>query len=117
MTNRMYLQSDNGGNGILIQDIENRKWYYWDESQLPVFLNGSDDENVAAIKAAIASGDMYDSEDWFNEFSDDELSEHYISEYDGMSLNEIDSMENYETDIYSGDRRPLGHDETHWIEI
>lgn len=119
---KMYLESNNGGYGILVTGGE--RWYYWDESQLPVTLNGKDEdgrlddnENVKIILKAIESGDMYDVDDWLDEFSNEELEPHYISAYDGLDIEGIDNLENYKTDLYSGDRHPLGHDTTSWIEI
>lgn len=116
MTNKMYLQNDNGGYGILIQDTENRKWYYWSEYHLPVDLTGeNDEENAAIIRDAIENGDMYDADDFItvNEYTD----EHEIEEYAGMNIEEIDRMENYEQDIYSGDVHPRNCDTTNWTAI
>jgi hypothetical protein len=85
MTKNMYLQSDNGGYGILIQDIESEKWYYWSEYHLPVDLTGeNDEENAEIIRAAIESGNMYDADDFITETDDAE--EHEIEEYAGMNI-------------------------------
>ena len=54
---RMFLQSDNGGYGVLIGDGE--KWYYWSEYNLPVELDAdTNKENAEIIRNAINSGDM-----------------------------------------------------------
>lgn len=116
MTNKMYLQSDNGGNGILIQDTESGKWYYWSEYHLPVDLTGeTDEENAAIIRAAIESGDMYDADDFVSET--DDTDEHEIAAYDGLSLDDIDRLENYEQDHYNGNVYPKNHDTTYWTAI
>lgn len=116
MTNKMYLQNDNGGYGILIQDTESGKWYYWSEYHLPVDLNGeTDEENAEIIRAAIENGDMYDADDFIA--ANDYAEEHEIEEYAGMNIEEIDRKENYVKDIYSGDIYPMGHDLTSWIAI
>lgn len=116
MTNKMYLQSDNGGNGILIQDIETNRWYYWSEYHLPIDLaSETDEENAEIIRAAIESGNMYDADDFITETDDAE--EHEIEEYAGMNIEEIDRKENYVKDIYSGDVHPAGHDLTSWAAI
>lgn len=116
MTNRMYLQSDNGGHGILIQDTESGKWYYWSEYHLPVDLTGeTDEENAAIIRSAIENGNMYDADDFVSET--DDTDEHEISAYDGLSLDDIDRLENYEQDPYSGDVHPKNHDTTYWTAI
>lgn len=116
MINKMYLQSDNGGNGILIQDIETNRWYYWDEYHLPINLDGkTDEENAEIIRAAIENGDMYDVDDFVTET--DDPGDHEIKEYAGMNIDEIDRKENYVEDIYSGDVHPLWHDLTSWIAI
>lgn len=116
MTNKMYLQSDNGGYGVLIQDIENGKWYYWSDYHLPIDLDGETDEvNAAMIRTAIENGDMYDADDFVSET--DDTDEHEISAYDGLSLDDIDRLENYEQDPYSGDVHPKNHDTTYWTAI
>lgn len=116
MMNKMYLQNDNGGYGILIQDTENRKWYYWSEYHLPVDLDGETDEkNAAIIRAAIESGDMYDADDFITDTEDTD--EHEIAAYEGLSLDDIDHMENYEQDVYSGDVHPKNCDTTYWTAI
>lgn len=114
--NKMYLQSDNGGYGILIQDTESRKWYYWSEHHLPVVLDEeTDEENAAIIRAAIESDDMYDADDFVTETED--TGEHEIAAYTGLSLDDIDRIENYEQDIYSGDVHPKICDTTNWTAI
>lgn len=116
MTNKMYLQSDNGGYGILIQDTESRKWYYWSEYHLPVDLTGeSDEENAEIIRAAIESGDMYDADDFITDTEDTD--EHEIAAYEGLSLDDIDRMENYEQDAYNGDVHPKNCDTVNWTAI
>lgn len=116
MMNKMYLQSDNGGYGILIQDTKSRKWYYWSEYHLPVDLNGeTDEENAAIIRAAIENGDMYDADDFITDAEDTD--EHEIAAYEGLSLDDIDRMENYEQDTYSGDVHPKNCDTTNWAAI
>ena len=90
---KMYLQSDNGGYGVLITD--GNKWYYWSEYHLPVSLEAdTDEENVEIIRKAILNGDIYDADDFITEFNDEERAEHYISAYDGMNIEEIDTKEN-----------------------
>lgn len=88
----MFLQSDNGGYGVLVTDGE--KWYYWSEYRvLPVNLDAdTDEENAEIIRRAIKSGDLYSANDFITEMTD--LDESYIPAYDGMTIEEIDRFEN-----------------------
>ena len=105
--NKMYLQSDNSGYGILVLDGAHSKWYYWGESEIPAELNAeTDEENAEIIRQAIVNG-MFDADDFMNELNEDELAEHYIPAYDGMSIEEVDSYENSNRDC----------DHTDWVEI
>lgn len=91
--NKMYLQSDNGGYGILVTD--GNKWYYWSDYHLPVNLDADSDEgNAKIIRKAIADGEMYDADDFITEFTDEERAEHHIAAYDSMNIEEIDTKEN-----------------------
>lgn len=90
---KMYLQSDNGGYGVLITD--GNKWYYWSEYNLPVSLEAdTDEENAEIIRKAISGGEMYDADDFITEFNVEELSERHIATYDGMTIEKIDTFEN-----------------------
>ena len=92
---RMFLQSDNGGYGVLIGDGE--KWYYWSEYNLPVELDAdTNKENAEIIRNAINSGDMYNADDFITESAD--LDERHISAYDGMTFEQIDEYENKDRD-------------------
>ena len=104
--NKMYLQSDNSGYGVLVTD--GNKWYYWGENEIPAVLIGeTDEENAEIICKAITAG-MFDADDFINEHSEEELAEHNIPQYDGMSdISEVDSFENDNRDF----------DRTIWIEI
>lgn len=42
--------------------------------------------------------------------------DHIIKEYSGMTLDDIDEYENYETTSF-GDRVPMGHDTSYWYDI
>lgn len=115
-TIKMYLESNPGFNCLLITD--GNKWLCFDESQLPVELScDSLKENAEIIKAAIASGDLYDAEDFWHEYGEDEDCEYHIKDYDGMSLADIDHLVNYEIDPVSGIEYPRTSDLTTWTEI
>lgn len=93
---RMFLQSDNGGYGVLVTDGE--RWYYWSEYRaLSVGLNAdTDEENAEIIRRAIRSGDLYSADDFITEMTD--LDESYIPAYDGMTIEQIDEYENKDRD-------------------
>lgn len=94
---KMYLQSDNGGYGLLITD-ERGAWWYWSEYGLPICLNErdeadrlSDELNAEKIRRAIANGDLYDADDFVSECDD----EHHIKEYTGlMNIDAVSAYEN-----------------------
>lgn len=90
----MYLQSDNGGYGVLISN--GTDWFYWSEYHLPVDLDGETDaENADIIRDAIACGEMYDVDDFVNECENEDIyAERIIPAYHGMNIDEIDRMEN-----------------------
>ena len=94
--NKMYLQSDSGGYGVLVTDGE--KWYYWSEYRaLPVSLDAdTDEENAEIIRRAIKSGDLYSADDFITEMTD--LDESHIPAYDGMTIEQIDEYENKDRD-------------------
>lgn len=115
-TIKMYLESNPGFNCLLITD--GNKWLCFDESQLPIELSCySLEENAEIIKSAIASGDLYDAEDFWHEYGEDEDCEYHIKDYDGMSLADIDHLVNYEIDSVSGIEYPRTSDLTTWTEI
>lgn len=94
---KIYLQSDNGGYGLLITD-ERGAWWYWGEYGLPVDLNERDEDdrlndklNVEKIRRAIADGELYAADDFVSECDD----EHRIKEYTGlMSIDAVSAYEN-----------------------
>lgn len=87
--NRMYLERDNSGYGILITDGQN--WWYYHEAHLPVNLTAETDEgNAGIIRLAVARGELYNADDFVSEAETD----HIITAYDGMTLEEIDKYEN-----------------------
>ena len=92
----MFLQSDNGGYGVLVTDGE--KWYYWSEHRaLPVNLDAdTDEENAEIIRNAIKNGDLYSADDFITEMSD--LDESHIPAFDGMTIEQIDEYENKDRD-------------------
>ena len=122
---KMYLQIDNGGSGLLIYD-GNGRWYYFYETEIPYNIiypknaiaadNEAEkiDSMIESIRNAIDSGDLYSAEEFIDEYSGDER--YYIPEYDALSIEEIDNIENYET-TYCGDRLPKNHDITKWYKI
>jgi len=106
--NKMFLQRDNGGYGVLILDGAHRKWYYWSEYAIPADLIGeTDEENAEIISKEIVNG-MFDADDFINECSDHELAEHHIGAYDGLA--DIAAVDSYENDNRDCDK-------TSWIEI
>lgn len=119
---KMYLTCGCGNYALLITDGEGH-WITIDESWFPVKLDAYDEDdrlddeaNAQIIRDAIKSGEMYDADDFFDEYSNDERC--YTPGYDGFTtLDEIDKAENYVEDIDSGDVHPRGYDVTSWIEI
>ena len=107
--NKMYLQRDNGGYGVLILDGAHRKWYYWGEYAIPADLIGeTDEENAEIISKKIVNGMFDDADDFINEYSDHELAEHHIEAYDGLT--DIAAVDSYENDNRDCDK-------TSWVEI
>lgn len=107
MMSKMYLQSDNGGYGLLITDGAGH-WYYWQENDLPVSLDARDEDgdlndelNAEKIRAAVADGDLYDAEDFISECDNDQIrAEHIIDAYDGMTdINAVSAYENGDRDF------------------
>ena len=98
---KMYLQSDNGGYGLLITD-ERGAWWYWPENDLSVRLNARDEDdrlsdnlNAEKIRRAIADGVLYDADEYVSECENEQISSgHYIGAYDGMR--DIDAVSAYE---------------------
>ena len=110
---KMYFEINNGNNGILIEN--DGKWMYFDASEIPVDISEYTDGNrnidaaLYRIRAAINSGDLYGLDDFIDEYSNDE--KHAISEFDGMTIDDIDEYINYENGI------PKNHDLSAWYEI
>ncbi len=115
---KMYLEINNGNNGILID--ADGKWMYFDASEINADISeytGSERNVNAAlnrIRDAIKSGDLYSADEFADEFADD--AEHIITDYDGFTLDAIDNAVNYENNSF-GDRVPMNHDITEWHEI
>lgn len=102
---KMYIEYNNGGSCLLLTD--GTRWMYLDATEIVPDI--SEEETAAEnVKNAIESGDLYGAEDLWEECFDDE---HHISEYDGLTLDEIDTAVNYENGM------PKGHDCTTWEEI
>lgn len=111
----VYLEHNNGGKIILYN--YNGKWwyenidingYYGDVNMYPTNEYGeylSDKEVAAELARQYTEWESLDS-CFF-----DEESEHYISEYDCMDIDDIDAMVNYT------DGMPIGHDTTTWTKI
>lgn len=107
---KMYLQSDNGGYGLLVTD-ERGAWWYWSEYALPICLNERDEDdrlndelNVEKIRKAIADGELYDADEFVSECDD----EHHIKAYTGlMNIDAVSAYENNGRDF----------DLTEYIEI
>lgn len=105
---RFYIEDNNGGRMLLACSGGN--WYYLDSDS-----NGTvagidifDDINKVkrSIERALRNGDIEFDLDYWDP----------IPEYDGMTIDDIDNMINYETSS-SGDRLPKGHDESSWVEL
>lgn len=91
----MFLQSDNGGNGILVTDGWGH-WFYWSESELPIALDADTaEENAERIREAINNFELYDAADFVNECNNSETNEaHAVKEYNGLL--DIEALEAYE---------------------
>lgn len=102
---KMYIEYNNGGNGILLTD--GNQWIYLDAAEITADISA---EETAAenVRNAIENGDLYGAEDLWEELFDEE---HHITDYDGMTLDDIDTAVNYE------DGMPKNHDVTTWEEI
>lgn len=115
---KMYFELNNAGNGILID--AGGTWLYFDVAEIPVdlseYVGGENniDATVGRIRAAINSGDLYNAEEFAAEYVNDAT--HTIADYSGYTLDDIDNCVNYETNSF-GDRVPINHDTTAWIEI
>ena len=133
--NKMYLMEDNGGYSLLIYDAEKSAWYCVETGSngyignvyiYPIVKEDADGweieetaEHIAKrIAEGVRSGDIYGADDFINDsFTDDEYREKcHIPEWDGMTINEIDTDCNYTTNS-CGDVIPLGHDYTSFYEI
>lgn len=124
--NKMYLENNNAGRVILVTDGVH--WYAWDGApsgyvgdidlyRQYIDENGEEiectDEQIANdIREGIKAGAIYSADDFIIENNADELAEHEIENYHGMTIDDIDRRVNYTSDGY-----PLGHDITSWIEI
>lgn len=94
---KMYLQEDNGGFGLLITDGFGH-WFYWGENELPVKLTENAATNVILLREAIQNGDMYGAKDFINECIDfDTFYKHNIPRYvKSANINDIALIENSE---------------------
>ena len=112
----LYVEENAGYTTLVARDDDS--WFYYDGSDfLGVDLYGDIDEIAVKISEALDSGewdfmsvsdvveDAKNSSDW-----------HWVKEYEGFTLDDIDNEVNYETN-YSGDRLPKGHDTTSWAEV
>ena len=91
----MFLQSDTGGNGILVTDGWGH-WLYWHESELPIALDADTAEkNAERIRAAVKGFELYDAADFVNECNNPAINEaHAVEEYDGLL--DIEALNVYE---------------------
>ena len=97
----MFLQSDNGGNGILVTDGWGH-WFYWDESELPITLDADTaEENAERIRAAVKCFELYDAADFVNECNNSEINEaHAVKEYNYLlNIEAVKAYENAERTI------------------
>lgn len=116
MKTTAYLEHNNGGKTILYN--YNGKWWY-EEVDTTGFFGDVDlyeanqygeyisDELIAEeLRKQYMIWEFLDS-DFFTEES-----EHYVPEYDNMSIDDIDNKCNY-----NPDGTPKGHDEIYWTKI
>jgi hypothetical protein len=107
---RVFVQDDNGGRGILITDGSD--WWYTDCAPDGMYgdvdiLEGSSESVAQKLRAAYESGEIgFDPDYGFRR----------VDEYSGYTLDDIDDLANYETNSF-GDRVPIGHDNTSWVEV
>lgn len=111
-----YLEHNNGGKTILYN--YNNKWWYEDTDVNGFFgdvdlyendENGEDlsDEMIAVkLKNQYIEWEFLDSDFFSNE------NKTYIPEYDNMSIDDIYSKINY-----NSNGTPIGHDEVYWTKI
>ena len=116
MKTTAYLEHNNGGKTILYN--YNGKWWY-EEVDTTGFFGDVDlyeanqygeyipDELITEeLRKQYMIQEFLDS-DFFTEES-----EHYVPEYDNMSIDDIDNKCNY-----NPDGTPKGHDEIYWTKI
>lgn len=116
MKTTAYLEHNNGGKTILYN--YNGKWWY-EDTDVSGFFGDVDlyeiDENEEELPDEIIAEALknqymeweYPDSDFFTEES-----EHYVPEYDNMSIDDIDNKCNY-----NPDGTPKGHDEIYWTKI
>ena len=94
---KMYIESDNGGRAVAIEN--ERAWYFVDCAPSGTWgdidiLDGTEEEAAARIRAGIESGECYGIDDCVSEIESDNPIFRHISEYDGMTVDDICEKEN-----------------------
>lgn len=111
-----YLEHNNGGRWILYN--YNGKWWYEDFDMNGFFgdvdMYATDEYGEEFSDEIIAESLKRQYMEWGTLDSDffDENSEHYTSGYDNMSIDDIDTEINY-----NSDGTPKGHDESYFTKI
>lgn len=115
-TATVYLEHNNAGKIILYN--YNDKWWYEDITSngyygyVDMYATNEDGEYLSDETIATELARQYAEWGIFDSSFFDEEKEYYISEYDNMGIDDIDTVVNYDPDGI-----PYGHDVTVWTEI
>ena len=116
MTATVYLEHNNGGKIILYN--YNGKWWYENidsngyYGNVNMYATNEDGEYHSDEDVAAELAKQYAEWETLDSCFFDEESEHYVSEYDNMDIDDIDAKINY-----TSDGTPIGHDTTTWTKI
>ena len=112
----VYLEHNNAGKIILYN--YNGKWWYEDidsngyYGDINMYATNEDGEYLSDEDVAAELARQYTNWEILDSCFFVEDSEHYISEYDNMSIEDINAKENCDSD-----GTPIGHDTTTWTKI
>lgn len=113
---KMYVEDNAGGRDILLTD--GNHWWYADLAptgylgDVDVYGPGNIDGTARDIRTAIRNGEMWTPDEMVDEVVGGLSGWTEIADYQGMTIEDIDSLVNY-----NEDGTPKGHDETTWIEV
>lgn len=99
---KMYIESDNGGRAIAIEF--NRVWYFVDCAPYGTWgdidiLEGTEEAAAERIRRGIKNGACYGLADCISDIEAGDMLYNHISEYDGMTVDDILKKENSDRDF------------------